>query len=128
MIGIKIMGMAIVGTFLAIILKEQKSYLGLALGLICALSIFFMGLPYLEKILSYVRVLYSSFEGVDQYMSVLLKITGIGAIASLTSNLCKDAGMSAVASTTSFCAKVICVCLTLPVISEFFNELLRVLP
>lgn len=128
MIAIKIMAMAIVGTMLALILKEQNPYLGLSMAIICSLSIFFMGLPYLEKILSYVRVLYSAFKGADEYMSVFLKITGIGAVASLTSNLCKDAGMSALASTTSFCAKVICVCLTLPVISDFFGELLSVLP
>lgn len=128
MIGIKIMGMAIVGTMLALILKEQKSYLGLSLGLICALSVFFMGLPYLEKTVSYVRVLYSSFDGADKYMGVLLKITGIGAVASLTSDLCKDAGMSAVSSAVNFCGKVVCVCLTLPVISDFFYELLKVLP
>ena len=128
MIGIKIMAMAIVGTMLALILKEQKSYLGMSLGLICAFSVFFLGLPYLEKTVSYIRVLYSSFNSVDEYMSVLLKITGIAAVASLTSNLCKDAGMSAVSSTVEFCAKVICVCLTLPVISDFFYELLRVIP
>ncbi len=128
MLVIKIMGMAIVGTMLALILKEQKSYLGLSLGLVCALSIFFLGLPYLEKILSYVRILYSSFNGVDGYMSLLLKITGIATVVSLTSNLCKDAGMSAVSSTVELCGKVICVCLTLPVISDFFNQLLGVLP
>ena len=128
MIGIKIMAMAIVGSLLALILKEQKAYFGVTVGLMCALCVFFMGLPYLERIVSYVRVLYSSFGGVDDYMSTLLKITGIGTVCVVTSGLCSDAGMSAISSVVNFCGKVIFLCLTIPVISDFFYELLNVLP
>ncbi len=128
MIGIKIMAIAITGTLLALILKEQKAYLGISLALVCSMCIFFLGLPYLEKIVSYARTLYSAFEDTDTYMSVLLKITGIAAVSSLTSSICADAGMSAVSAVVGFCGKIICVCFTLPVISDFFYEILRVLP
>lgn len=128
MIGIKIMAMAIVGTLLSLILKEQKQYFGVVVGLLCAMTVFFMGLPYLEKIVSYVRVLYSSFGGADAYMSTLLKIMGIASVSVVTSGLCLDAGMSAISSVVTFCGKIICLFLTLPVISDFFSELLGVLP
>ncbi|MBQ3181155.1 MAG: hypothetical protein IJB50_00110 [Clostridia bacterium] len=128
MIGIKIMAMAIVGTMLSLILKEQKSYFGIATALLCAMTVFFMGLPYLERIVSYVRVLYSSFSGSDFYMSTLLKITGIASVSVITSGLCADAGMSALSGVVNLCAKIICLCLTLPIIGDFFYELLSVLP
>ena len=128
MIGIKIMALAIVGAMLSLILKEQKAYFGMALSLVCVICIFFMGLPFLEKIVSYVRVLYSSFGAAESYMSTLLKITAIASLSGITCTLCSDAGMSALSGVVSLCAKVICMCLTLPVISDFFYELLSVLP
>lgn len=126
--GIKIMVLAIVGTLLALVLKEQKTYFGISLGLLCALCVFFMGLPYLEKTITYARTLYSTLDNADGYISILLKITGIATVATLTSNLCSDSGMSSIASVVNFCGKVICMCLTLPVIGNFFEELMSVLP
>ena len=128
MIGIKIMALAIVGVMLSLILKEQKAYFGMALSLVCVICIFFMGLPFLEKVVVYVRILYSSFGGAQGYMSTLLKITAIASVSGITCGLCSDAGMSALSNVVSLCAKAICLCLTLPVISDFFNELLSVLP
>ena len=128
MIGIKIMSLAIVGALISLILKEQKSYFGIATSLLCAMCVFFMGLPYLEKVVSYVRVLYSSFGASENYMGTLLKITGIASVSVITGGLCADAGMSALSGVVNMCGKIICLCLTLPVISDFFYELLSILP
>ena len=128
MLGIKIMVIAITGTMLSLILKEQKAYFGVVIGLLTALCVFFMGFPYLERIVSYVRVLYSAFDGADTYMGTLLKITGIASVSVITSGLCADAGMSAVSSVVNFCGKIICLCLTMPIISDFLYQLLNVLP
>ena len=128
MIGIKIMALSIVGVMLCLILKDQKAYLGMALSCVCVICIFFMGLPFLEKVVSYVRVLYSSFGAAEIYMSTLLKVTAIAILSGITGTLCSDAGMSAVSNVVSLCAKCICLCMTLPVINDFFNELLNVLP
>lgn len=124
---VKIMGMAIVGIMLSLVLKEQKQYLGVSVALICSVCLFFMLLPYLEKVISYVKVLYSAM-GNDGIMGILIKITGIGALTTLTSNLCRDAGFSAIASVVVFSGKAICMCLVLPVVSSFFTQLLSVLP
>lgn len=128
MVEIKIMALAITGTMVALILKEQKTYFGISVGLLCTLSVFFMGLPYLERVISYVRVLYSSLNGADSYMGTLLKITGIAIVTMITSSLCADAGMSAISTVVKFCGKVICLFITMPIISDFLYELLRVLP
>ena len=125
---VKIMVMATVGAVLAMVLKEQKQSMGVLLGAVCALLIFFMGLPYLDKIVSYVKVLYSTFGGADGYMGTLLKITGIAALSTLAANICSDAGMSAISGVVLFSGKIICMFLTLPVIGEFFKELINILP
>ena len=126
--GIKIMVTAIVGVMLALVLKEQKPYMGIALTVVCAVYIFFLGLPYLDRVTSYVRVFYSSFGSDKGYMSTLLKITGIAILSTLAANICSDAGMSAVSSAVNFTGKIICMCMTLPVIADFFQELINILP
>lgn len=128
MIGIKIMSLAIVGALISLILKEQKSYFGVTTGFLCALAVFFMGIPYLERVVSYVKTLYSSFGGAQIYMATLLKITAVAAVTLITSGLCSDSGMSALSNVVNFCGKIICLFMTLPVISDFFYELLSVLP
>lgn len=123
----KIIVAAITGTMLAIVLKEQKPFLGVALSCVCALYIFFLGLPYLDRATTFVRVFYSSI-GESGYMSSLLKITGIAILSTFASNICSDAGMSAVSSAVNFVGKIICMCMTLPIISDFFKELITILP
>lgn len=126
--AVKIMATAIVVIMLALLLKEQKPYMATALVVIGTLYIFFLGLPYLDKIATYIRMLYSQTGENDFYMSAVLKITAISIIASLTSNLCKDSGMNAVASVVMISAKAICMCMMLPVMADFFENLLSVLP
>ena len=128
MLEIKIMATAVVGTMLALFLKEQKQYIGIAMGLLCAMCIFFMGFGYLERAVSYVRVLYSAFDSSSGYMVVLLKITGVAVIATLASDLCSDAGMSAVSTAVIFTGKLFCLCMIFPVIENFFEGILSILP
>lgn len=128
MIVIKVMGIAVVGTLLCLILKEENKPFGHVISLLCALCVLFMSLPYLDKALSYVRVLYSSLDDFDYYMGVLIKVTGIATVSYLTCSFCKDSGMSAVSSMVSLCAKLVSLSITIPVISDFFSGVLSVLP
>ena len=126
--GIKIMVAALTGVMLSLVLKEQKPYLAVALSTVCAIYIFLLGLPYLDATTSYMRVVYSSLGGDRGHMKTLLKITGIAVLATFTANICSDAGMSAVSNAVGFAGKIICMCMTLPVIADFFNELINILP
>lgn len=123
---VKIMGMAVVGIMLSLVLKEQKQYLGTTVAIICSVCLFFMLLPYLEKVVSYVKILSSTLQG--DFIKTILKITGIGALTTLTSNLCRDAGFSAIASVVVFSGKAICMCIVLPVIGNFLSGILAILP
>ena len=128
MVEIKIMAVAVVGTMLALVLKEQKQYMALTIGLMCAMCVLFMAFPYLERTVSYIRVMYSAFDESSGYMGILLKITGIATISTLSADLCSDAGMSALSSAVIFSGKLLCICLVFPVIESFFENIIRVLP
>ncbi len=124
--AVKIMAMAIVGIMLSLVLKEQKQYLGIAVAIISSVCLFFMLLPYLEKVVSYIKILSSSLD--NDFIGTILKVTGIGVLTTLSSNLCRDGGFSAIASIVMFSGKAICMCLVLPVIGSFLLQILSILP
>lgn len=123
---VKIMAVAIIGILMSLVLKDQKQYLGITVAIICTVCLFFMMLPYLESVVSYVKILNSSLNG--DILRTILKITGIGTLSTLTSNICRDAGFSAIASIVVISGKAICMCVVLPVIGSFLGEIISILP
>ena len=70
---VKILGIALIGTFLALVLKEQKAVFGIAVGILTAVAVFLFFAPTLLEIISYVRDLSSALDGEDAYIRTILK-------------------------------------------------------
>lgn len=125
--AIKIMAVAITGVMLSLVLKEQKQFAGVAVSIMVCICIFFIMFPYLEKVISYIKTIYTSF-GDKNIIGILLKTTGIGMLSAFSSDICRDAGFSSVASLITFSGKAICMCVVLPVIATFMSEILTIIP
>lgn len=125
--AIKIMAVAVIGVILSLLLKEQKQTTGILLSVCVCFCIFFIMFPYLEKVITYIRVIYTSFDD-ENIIGMLLKVTGIGILTAFSSDVCKDAGFSSVASLVMFSGKAICICIVLPVIASFLSEILSIIP
>ena len=124
---VKIMAIALLGIFLSQGLKEHKQYAATAVAASCLICLAFMLLPYLEKVVSYVKVFASSAD-VRPDMLLMIKITGIGILSTLCADMCKDAGFNAIASAVILSGKAICMCMTLPVVGNFIAKIVSVLP
>lgn len=125
--ALKIMAVAVVGVMLSLVLKEQKQVTGILVSVCVCLCIFFIMLPYLEKVISYISVIYTSFDD-KNIIGMLLRVTGIGILTAFSSDICRDAGFSSVASIVIFSGKAICMCVILPVIASFLSEILSIIP
>lgn len=125
--AIKIMVVAVVGVMLSLVLKEQKQVTGILVSVCVCLCIYFIMFPYLEKVISYIRVIYASFDD-KNIIGMLLKVTGIGILTAFSSDICRDAGFSSVATLVIFSGKAICICIVLPVIASFLSEILSIIP
>lgn len=125
--AVRIMAVAVVGVMLSLVLKEQKQAISILISVCVCICIFFIILPYLEKVISYIRVIYTSFDD-KNIIGMLLKTTGIGILTAFSSDICRDAGFSSVASLVTFSGKAICICIVLPVIASFLSEILAVMP
>ncbi len=124
----KLVAIALCGTMLALILKEQKPHLGIALSALTAVTVLIFSMPQLMEIAALAKTVYRAAGGKDAYMNALFKITAIAFLARIGSDLCKDAGMTAVASAVGFAGRIMCLVLCLPQITELFQTLLSVLP
>ena len=113
---VKIVMIGITGVLLALFLKESKPeysvYLSFAVG-ICILGYAVEKLSYLFESIKKIQ----EFLPVDEnYVLVLLKMTGATYIGQFSSSICKDAGYAAIAGQIELFVKLYLMVLSLPVL------------
>ena len=63
-----------------------------------------------------------------QFISILLKITGISILTEYAVSICKDSGESSIASKIDFGGKIILISMSIPVIATALESLTQLLP
>jgi stage III sporulation protein AD len=126
MIKIVLIGLsAVFLSMLAGSIKREYSYL---IALAASVLIFSYGMSRISGIVQEMR----SFEesiGIDhEYVTILLKMTGIAYIGQFAVSLCRDAGQGAIAGQIGFVSKISMLVISIPVlealvktIEEFFS-------
>ena len=64
----------------------------------------------------------------NQFLSLILKITGIAFLTEFAVSVCKDSGESAIASKIEIGSKVIIIFLSIPIISNLLEVITKILP
>ena len=124
----KIVGFSIVAVILITILKSVKKE-DFALTMTVITSIILFGIVIL-KLESIVRILNDLVDksGINrEYLTLLLKVTGISYIIELATNICKDAGNSSIASKVEMFGKISIVVLTIPILTSVISTVLDIL-
>lgn len=116
-----LLGLAIVATALAVLLKQHRGEYGLAVelavGVVLLLYVAVNTLPVLETIQSIAGQAAIQTE----LLAVVLKSLGICYLVQFGADLCRDAGESAIASKLELAGKIVVLTLALPL----FNTLLK---
>ena len=63
-----------------------------------------------------------------EFISLLLKITGISILTEYAVSICKDSGENAIANKIDFGGKIIVISLSIPIISTTLSSLTKLLP
>lgn len=63
-----------------------------------------------------------------QFISILLKITGISILTEYAVSICKDSGESSIATKIDLGGKIIVISMSIPVISTALESLTKLLP
>lgn len=125
---VKIIGIGFLTLIITIILKEYKKEYAIYAVLIGGAIIVFYSMDTVKSIIDFIRELSSNSGYNNNFISLLLKITGISILTEYAVSICKDVGESSIANKIDFGGKIIVISLSIPVISTTLETLTKLLP
>ena len=117
----KIVGIALIGAIFSLTVKEYKQGLSIFISIICGIILLSYTADGLGDIFRELKDLTEKSGISPDYLTAIIKITGICFITQFFSEVCRDAGQNAIASKLEIAAKVLILTLTLPIISDFLD-------
>ncbi len=124
---IQIVSLALVATFLVIILKQYKPEFAILVSLLACIFIIIFAFEKIQTIINLLNDLIVA-SGINKtFFEILLKITGIAYVVELASTLCVDAGEKAIASKIEFAGKVLIVTMSVPIITTLVETITEVI-
>lgn len=125
---IKVIGIGFIALVITIILKQYKPEIAIYISIVAGIAIFFLILDKLTGIIDLLNNL-SKKSGVNaEYLTILLKITGVAILTEFGVSICKDAGETAIASKMDFGGKIIIISMSIPIISALLELILQIIP
>ena len=124
---IKIIGIGLISLIIIIIIKQYKPEFAIYVSIIAGVAIIYLIFNKLEGIINLLKTI-SNKSGINnEFIELLLKITGIAFLAEFSINLCKDSGESAIANKIEMGTKVVIVSMSIPIISSLLEVITKLL-
>lgn len=125
---IKIIGIGLVALILIIILKQYKPEFAIYVSLLAGALILALIFSKISGIIELINNLTNKISIHKEFVTLLIKITGIAILTEFTVSICKDSGETAIASKVDMGGKVIMVSMTIPIMAGLLETLLKILP
>ena len=122
---VKIIGIGLIAVIIIVILKQYRPEFAMYASLIAGILIFAL---IATKLSGIIEVLKSKTAINNEFLVLLIKITGIAILTEFTVSICKDAGESAIASKVDLGGKVIIMSMSVPIMSSLLEVILNILP
>jgi stage III sporulation protein AD len=125
---IAIVALALLGTVIAVFLKETKLKTAAMLVIMALAAVIFLRLlPSLQSLFDSFAALANDSGVNSYYITLLLKIIGLAYLAEFGAQMCRDAGEGAAALKIEFAAKIGILLLSLPVVVSIIQSVLLLL-
>lgn len=125
---IQIVGLGLVATFLALILKEHKSPIAFLLVVFVGCAIFLFLIDQIYEIIKMIEKLSVNAHVNMIYVETILKIIGIAYIAEFGAQITKDAGQGAIASKIELGGKILILSMAIPILTVIIETIISMLP
>ncbi|WP_026689310.1 stage III sporulation protein AD [Alteribacter aurantiacus] len=125
---IQIVGLGLIATFLALVVKEQKPVFAFLLTVFAGVLIFIFLVGKISEIIGMLEELADNANINLVYVQTILKIIGIAYIAEFGAQIAKDAGQGAIASKIELAGKVLIMIMAIPIISVIIETVIGLLP
>ena len=125
---IKIIGIGLTSLILIIILKQYKPEFAIYVSLLAGALILALIFSKISGIIELINNLTNKISIHKEFVTLLVKITGIAILTEFAVSICKDSGETAIASKVDMGGKVIMVSMTIPIMAGLLETLLKILP
>lgn len=120
MIVLKICGIAVLGLVAVVLLRGMRAEYATFAGIITGILLLFAVLAEFSSVMNLVEEM-TEKTGFSLYFEVILKAMGLGMLAEVTADICRDNGATAIASKVEFGGKMAILSLSLPILRKLID-------
>lgn len=125
---LKIIGVGLISLIIIIILKQYKPDFAIYISILAGAIILLLVMDKLSGIVSLLSSIQNKANMNNQFLVILLKITGIAFLTEYASSICKDAGESAIATKIDLGGKVLIIAISIPIIQALLELIIKIMP
>ena len=125
---VKIIGVGLISLIIIIIVRQYKPEFTLYVSLLAGAIILLFIMDKLNGIINLLTTLANKTAINNEFLTLLIKITGIAFLTEFAVSICKDTGESAIANKVDMGGKVIIVSMSIPIISSLLETVIEILP
>ena len=125
---VKIIGVGLISLIIIIIVRQYKPEFTLYVSLLAGAIILVFIMDKLDGIINLLTTLSNKTAINNEFLTLLIKITGIAFLTEFAVSICKDTGETAIANKVDMGGKVIIVPMSIPIISSLLETVVEILP
>ena len=125
---IKIIGIGLIALIIIVIIKQYRPEFVIYISLIAGALILVLIMDKIDPIIELLTTISNKTAINNEFLKLLLKITGIAFLTEFAVSICKDSGESAIASKVDLGGKVIIISMSIPIIASLLETVVQVLP
>ncbi len=125
---VKIIGIGMVSVIVIIIIKQYRPEFATYISIITGVIILLLVMDKLEGIIRLIQSISTKTNINEQFLTILIKITGIALLAEFAVSICRDSGESAIANKIELGSKVIIISMSIPIITCLLEVMINILP
>ena len=117
-----------ISLIIIIIVRQYKPEFTLYVSLLAGAIILVFIMDKLDGIITLLTTLSNKTAINNEFLTLLIKITGIAFLTEFAVSICKDTGETAIANKVDMGGKVIIVSMSIPIISSLLETVVEILP
>ena len=124
---IKIIGIGLISLIIIIIVKQYRPEFVIYVSIIAGAIILMLIMDKVSSIINLLTALSNKTVVNNEFLTLLIKITGIAFLTEFSVSLCKDSGETAIANKIDIGGKVIIISMSIPIIASLLETIIKIL-
>lgn len=125
---IKIIGVGLIALIIIIILKQYRLEFVIYVSIIAGVIILILIMDKVSAIIDLLTSLSNKTVINNEFLVLLIKITGIAFLTEFSVSICKDSGETAIANKIDIGGKVLIISMSIPIIASLLETIIKILP